>query len=83
MHHCHATGCKKPVPPEMFMCKSHWRSLPWTLKKRIWGSYRIGQCDDWNPSKEYCKVAKESVIFLAQKDGLAPDTELYDMFLRQ
>lgn len=81
-HHCHATNCKINVPPEMFMCKKHWFSLPKYLRNRIWDTYREGQCDDMNPSKEYCLAAKECLEFLAQKEKIQADTKLYDFFLR-
>jgi hypothetical protein len=82
-HHCHATNCKVPVPPEMFMCKPHWFALPWKLRKRIWAAYRPGQCDDWNPSRMYCMTAKEAVVFIAEQERIEPDTRLYDMFMER
>lgn len=81
-HHCHATACKIPVPPEMFMCRKHWFSLPKELRNKIWKTYREGQCDDWNPSKEYCLAAKECLEFIAKKEGIQADTKLYDVFMR-
>ena len=80
-HHCHATNCKAAVPPEMFMCKRHWFALPKKMRDAIWREYRVGQCDDMNPSDDYCRTAKECVVFLAQKEGRVPDTALYDLFL--
>lgn len=80
-HTCHATACTVPVPPEMFMCKRHWFSLPKKLRDNIWRTYRPGQCDDMSPSEEYCLAAKECVEFLAKKEGREPDTALYDMFI--
>lgn len=77
-HHCHATECKEEVPPEMFMCRSHWFSLPKSMRNRIWMTYRVGQCDDMNPSKEYCQIAKECVTYIANREGKIPDTLLYD-----
>lgn len=81
-HHCHATACKVPVPPEMFMCKPHWFSLPKRLRMRIWATYRVGQYDDMNPSPEYCQAAKECVEYIASKEGIPPDTTLYDFLGR-
>lgn len=81
-HHCHATECKVEVPPEMFMCRKHWFSLSGRLRNLIWRTYREGQCDDMNPSKAYCEVAKECVEFIAKKEGKEPDTKLYDFFMR-
>ena len=77
-HHCHATGCKVAVPPERFVCLRHWRMLPKAMQKAIWDNYRVGQCDDMQPSKSYCEAAKAAVIYLANKDGVKPDTKLYD-----
>lgn len=82
-HHCHATACRVAVPPEMFMCRRHWFSLPKRIRDRIWATYRSGQCDDMNPSNTYCQTAKEAVIYLAQKEAITPDTRLYDLFLNQ
>lgn len=81
-HHCHATACKVEVPPEMFMCKRHWFMLAGWLRKKIWATYRPGQCDDMAPSRAYCEAARESVVYIAEKEHLTPDTELYDFFLR-
>lgn len=79
MHTCHATGCNKPVPPEMFMCKKHWFTLPKHLRNRIWKTYRVGQCDDWNISKEYSEAAKECVRYIAQLEGIEPDVRIYEL----
>lgn len=81
-HHCHATNCKVNVPPEMFMCRKHWFMVPKVIRDRIWRTYRIGQCDDMNPSNAYCEAAKAGVIAVAKKEGIEPDTQLYDFFMR-
>lgn len=78
-HSCHATGCDKHIKPEMFMCKFHWFLLPKILRNKIWASYRPGQCDDWNISKEYADAAKECLIFIANKEGKVADVRLYNM----
>jgi hypothetical protein len=78
-HTCHATNCEVHVPPEMFMCKRHWFSLPKYLRDRIWKSYRPGQCEDWEISKEYSEAAKACVIFIANKEGVEPDIRLYEV----
>jgi len=80
-HHCHATNCKVEVPPEMWGCRKHWYMVPAWLRRLIWANYRVGQCDDYNPSDAYLKVAKAAVIAVARKEGIEPDTKLYDMFL--
>lgn len=53
------------------------------MRSRIWRTYRQGQCDDWNPSNEYCLAAKAAVMWLADKEGFIPDTRVYDMFLNR
>lgn len=80
-HACHATGCLRPVPREMFMCKPHWFAVPKPIRDRIWRAYRDGQCDDMNPSREYCEAAKAAVAAVATKEGRPADTRLYDLFL--
>jgi len=78
-HTCHATNCNVRVPPEMFMCKSHWFTLPKRLRDKIWDTYRVGQCDDWNITKEYSEAAKECIKYLARFEGIEPDIKLYEM----
>jgi hypothetical protein len=78
-HHCHATGCEVSTQPEIFMCLKHWRALPKPMRDRIWATYRPGQCDDWNITKDYADAARESIRFLAAKEGVEPDTSIYDM----
>ena len=78
-HICHATGCRRAVPPEMFACRQHWFALPKPLRDHIWATYRPGQCEDWAISPEYAEAAKEAVIYLARKDGVEPDLTIYEM----
>lgn len=77
-HTCHATECKVHVPPEMFMCRRHWFSLPKKLRNEIWRTYRPGQCDDWNITKEYSEAAKTCIRYIAAKEGIEPDVKLYE-----
>jgi len=78
-HQCHATDCEIKVPPEMFMCRRHWFTLPKRLRDKIWSTYRPGQCDDWNITKEYSEAAKECIKFIANKEGIEPDIRLYEI----
>lgn len=80
-HHCHATNCSVPVPPEMFMCRRHWFMVSKPQRDAIWDSYRAGQCDDHQPSRRYLVIAKLAVISVARREGYEPDTRIYDMFL--
>lgn len=57
-HHCHWPGCDVQVPPAMWGCPRHWFKLPHGLRREIWRSYRPGQEEDKNPSKEYLEVAR-------------------------
>jgi len=60
-HTCHATGCKRPVPPRMFMCRRHWFMLPKGHRDAIWAAYRPGQEIDKRPSREYLHVARAAI----------------------
>ena len=80
-HTCHATKCRIAVPPEMFMCKKHWYMVPKPERDLVWANYRRGQCDDMKPSRGYCESARRAVQSVAWKEGLEPDTALYDRFL--
>lgn len=78
-HHCHATGCKVQVPPEMFMCRKHWFKLPVVFRREIYKTYRNGQCDDWEVSKEYCDAAIAAVKYIAAREHKDPDIKVYEM----
>lgn len=80
---CHATKCNVRVPPEMWGCRKHWFMVPKVIRDRIWVTYRHGQCDDMRPSKAYCMAARDAVIAVAEKEGIEPDTRLYDRFLER
>lgn len=82
-HTCHATGCKANVPPEMWGCRRHWFMVPPDIRRRIWATYRPGQCDDMNPSENYLRAAKAAIIAVARREGIEPDTQLYDHFLER
>jgi hypothetical protein len=87
-HTCHAIGCNRDIPPERLMCYPHWKMVPKYLQRRVWATYRPGQCDDWQPSAEYCSAAKAAVFAVAQAEGIEPDPAdpklvLYDVFRPQ
>ena len=79
MHHCHATGCQTHTIPLMFMCKKHWFSLTFEMRRDICKHYRPGQCEDWNISKEYASAARVAVRYVAGREGTVADTSVYDM----
>lgn len=81
MHTCHMTNCTVNVPPEMFSCRKHWFSLPKGMRDKIWATYRAGQCDDMSPSADYCLAARAAVTYVAGREGVTPDTRLYDLIL--
>ncbi len=70
-HHCHARGCSTPVPPEMLMCRRHWRMVPRNLQQRVWDTYRPGQCDDKNPSPAWHEAADAAINFVAEAEAKA------------
>lgn len=67
-HTCHADGCTMPVPPKMFMCRTHWFKLPKRLRDRIWATYRPGQEIDKRPSLAYLEAAKNAIKWLKEND---------------
>lgn len=60
-HDCHAIACKRSIPPEMLMCRGHWYKVPKGMQAEVWRTYRDGQCDDWNITKEYAAAAKAAI----------------------
>lgn len=64
------------------MCRAHWFAVPKSLRDRVWTTYRRGQCDDMNPSRDYCEAAKAAVVAVAEQEGRTPDTAVYDLYLR-
>lgn len=85
-HTCHAVDCCASVPPEFLFCRKHWYMTPARIRHRVLETYRPGQCDDWQPSAEYCQAAKEAVLAVAKLEGKkvtdeTPEVALYDMFM--
>lgn len=39
VHICGWPGCRRPVPLEMWGCKSHWFTLPKEIRDAIWQGY--------------------------------------------
>lgn len=75
-HTCHATGCVRPVPPKMFMCKSHWFELPVSDRNEIWRLYRPGQEVDKNPSPDYLVAANRIIKEQAIRAGLIAEPDM-------
>lgn len=68
-HTCHAEACVTHVPPSMFMCKSHWFTLPKALRDEVWDEYVFGQEDRMDPTSEYLEVTQRAIEFVAAKEG--------------
>jgi hypothetical protein len=66
-HTCHARGCTTPVPPRMFMCRTHWYKVRKPLRDAIWAEYRPGQERDKMPSARYMAVQRRAVGEVAFK----------------
>lgn len=66
-HHCHAHGCKTPVPPKMFMCREHWFALPVPFRDAVWREHRPGQERDKSPSCRYLAVTFHCIMRVAFK----------------
>lgn len=79
-HTCHATDCPRVIPPDMFMCRFHWFSLPKDMRDRIWETYRDGQEDDKKPSHAYCLAAIDCITFIAARERVQPDIRIYEVF---
>lgn len=69
-HHCHATGCRTSCKPEFLMCYSHWRCVPARLQNAVYRTYRPGQCDDMQPSKEWHLAADAAIGYVARLENL-------------
>jgi hypothetical protein len=63
-HTCHATGCRVPVPPRMFMCRKHWYSLPKSMRDAVWAAYVPGQEIRKDPTPGYLAVADAAIRYL-------------------
>lgn len=68
-HHCHAVRCSKLCHPRFLMCGRHWRLVPAYLQLLVWKHYRDGQCDDKQPSYEWCVAADAAVAAVARKEN--------------
>jgi hypothetical protein len=59
-----------------------------TLRSKIWGSYRNGQCDDWKISKAYASAARECIKFVAKIENVeltdeSPELKLYEVLTNE
>lgn len=67
-HHCHAKGCAVKTRPVYLMCPKHWAMVPQELQRPVWATYRVGQCDDKRPSKEWHEAADAAIKFVFEKE---------------
>jgi hypothetical protein len=56
-HRCHWPGCRAEVAPKYWGCFRHWNMLPKNIQGWICSTYRAGQEQTKNPSREYVKAA--------------------------
>lgn len=68
-HTCHAHDCAVPVRPEMLMCKKHWYMVPKHLRDDVYKHYRVGQCDDRDPSPAWHEAADLAIAAVAEHEG--------------
>lgn len=68
-HTCHAHGCTRSVPPKMFACLLHWRSLRTAMQRAIWREYKPGQENTKDPSPHYMAVQRLAVAEMVPLDS--------------
>lgn len=56
-HTCHWPGCKVEIRTSLFCCRRHWFALPRPMRREIWRTYRRGQEETKNPTREYLAAA--------------------------
>jgi uracil-DNA glycosylase family 4 len=71
-HRCHALRCHVVVPPEQLMCRMHWSRVPREIQRRVWATYRKGQCEDRRPSKAWLEAADAAIAAVAALEKRAP-----------
>jgi hypothetical protein len=67
-HHCHARGCATKVKPELLMCGKDWRRVPRKIQMAVYAAYRLGQCNDMNPSAAWHVAADAAIGYVAALD---------------
>lgn len=67
-HRCHARGCTVKTKPEMLMCRRHWFMVPPAIRRRVWATYRAGQCDDKRPSESWHEAADAAIRAVFEKE---------------
>lgn len=65
-HHCHWPGCTRQVPPAVWGCMPHWKTLPAELRDRIWRAYQPGQEVKGTPSAAYITAARAVQQWIAE-----------------
>lgn len=77
-HTCHWPDCKMEVHPRFLMCKSHWWTLPKSLRDLIYRHYRPGQEISKNPSPAYLeawRLVREWIDNYRKENALLPREE--------
>lgn len=54
--------------PVYLMCPKHWAMVPQDLQHAVWATYRVGQCEDKRPSKEWHEAADAAIKFVFEKE---------------
>lgn len=56
------------------MCLKHWRAVPSEIQRKVWATYRPGQCDDKRPSEAWHEVADAAICLVAHQEfpAIAP-----------
>jgi hypothetical protein len=53
VHLCAWPNCRRPVPFEMWGCKTHWYTLPTDIRDEIWQGYGHGKLSpEWIAANE-------------------------------
>ncbi len=68
-HLCHWPGCQTQVAPTSWGCKTHWFTLPRSLRDKIFLTYRPGQEVDGLPSRPYLDAAEEVQRWIREKEA--------------
>jgi hypothetical protein len=57
VHLCAWPGCRRPVPLDMWGCRTHWFSLPKEIQDAIWQGWKVGKLSpEWITANEQAQA---------------------------
>jgi hypothetical protein len=67
-HKCNAIGCESLIEKHCFMCRQHFKKVPYAMRNPVMRVFKEGGYNDKNKDDQYLRIAGKAISIVQLKE---------------